>query len=396
MDYTIILFVFETLLFLLAVIAVNVIIHELGHAIPALIITKNSTKILIGSFDDDTKSFKINLGLLKIWFKRNPLLWGRGACIYNASGVSLNKQILITAGGPFASLLAASAAIIVFLASGEHQQLKAITVPFLFFAVSFFTLSAFPIDKSFLSKKGAILFNDGYKIRAMARLKKYSTMQLRAHECYNRGDYKTASQIFEVLLTKKITFKTIFLNAFNAYMAHGDYEGVLRICANFSHKFNLTASEHCNIGIFKTIRGMYEEAKSDFETALALEPQNILCLCNLGYYYLTTGNFNKALTLFDEAITLDALFAYAYSNRGLVKIKLGQTQGGLNDIHNAIDIDANDAYAYRSLGIYYFDNSDYAKAILNFKKAFELDKTTHLIVELIAKAESHQTALKSI
>ena len=42
---------------------------------------------------------------------------------------------------------------------------------------------------------------------------------------------------------------------------------------------------------------------------------------------------------------------------------------------------------YRNLGIYHLDQKEYDEALNLFKKAKELDDTTHMIDELIRKAE---------
>ena len=93
--------------------------------------------------------------------------------------------------------------------------------------------------------------------------------------------------------------------------------------------------------------------------------------------------YEEAISLFDKSIELDPDFAYSYNNRGLAKIKLGQTDEGLQDINRSFKLDPNDSYGYRNLGIYYFDKKEFEEAFRLFKKAKELDETTHLIDNLI-------------
>ncbi|SEO00261.1 hypothetical protein SAMN05216436_12835 [bacterium A37T11] len=61
--------------------ALTVVIHELGHAVPAIFLTKEKVAIYIGSFGDPNKSLHVNIGLLEVWFKYSPFLWGRGLCV---------------------------------------------------------------------------------------------------------------------------------------------------------------------------------------------------------------------------------------------------------------------------------------------------------------------------
>jgi len=47
----------------------SVFFHELGHAIPALVLTKEKVTIYIGSFGDPNKSLKIPIVPLTIFFR---------------------------------------------------------------------------------------------------------------------------------------------------------------------------------------------------------------------------------------------------------------------------------------------------------------------------------------
>jgi len=42
----------------------TVIFHELGHAIPAILLTKEKVTVYIGSYGDPKKSLRIKIGLL--------------------------------------------------------------------------------------------------------------------------------------------------------------------------------------------------------------------------------------------------------------------------------------------------------------------------------------------
>src|SRR5258708_39407973 len=60
---------------------VTVTLHELGHAIPALLMTRDEVTIFIGSFGSPYKSFRFTIGRLEFYCKCNPLLWYKGCCL---------------------------------------------------------------------------------------------------------------------------------------------------------------------------------------------------------------------------------------------------------------------------------------------------------------------------
>lgn len=83
--------------------------HELGHAIPALIFTKEKdVTVIIGSYGQTGNYYKFNLGRLKIFFRFNLLNWRAGLCSFEEP-VSYKQDIIITLGGPVMSLVLATA-----------------------------------------------------------------------------------------------------------------------------------------------------------------------------------------------------------------------------------------------------------------------------------------------
>ena len=387
MDLPIATFLLQGVLIVLFIMAANVIIHELGHAIPSLIFTDTQVTVFIGSFGNKGKSFKVKIARLEMWFRYNPLLWRKGVCQFSPANVPLTKQMIIIGSGPFISLILAVAAITFFKFS-NNPQARAISLPFIYYALMFFACTIIPIDKKLAITNGYILYNDGYKLMMMFRLKRYSGEQQRAINYYNEKKYIKAGEIFEFLLKKKVMYKAFFTNAVNSYLFGRDYHKVLDIDKNFSAKFILNSNEFCSIGVAKLINKMYPQAKADFEKSLALNPNNLDTLNNIAYNYILTKEYEKGIPYLDKAIAIDAKFSHGYTDRGLAKVKLGKTVDGFNDLTKAIELDTSNAHAYRNVGIYYHDIGNYAKALSFYNKALELDAHTHLINELIKETEN--------
>ena len=79
----------------------STIIHELGHAIPALILTKKNIKIKLGRNNQNVKI--INLRRLCIELKSfNPFI---GFVNWDKSNITNFESIIILASGPIASLV---------------------------------------------------------------------------------------------------------------------------------------------------------------------------------------------------------------------------------------------------------------------------------------------------
>ena len=68
---------------------VTVTLHELGHAIPALLMTRDEVTIYIGSIGSPYNSFHLTTGRLEIYCKYNPLLWYKGCCLCSDDYLSI-------------------------------------------------------------------------------------------------------------------------------------------------------------------------------------------------------------------------------------------------------------------------------------------------------------------
>ena len=84
--------------------SITTFIHELGHAIPALLFTDDDVVICLGSYGDVSDSWCFDMGRLKIYFQLNILSWQIGICAHEKPE-SVDRDIAIVLGGPIATLL---------------------------------------------------------------------------------------------------------------------------------------------------------------------------------------------------------------------------------------------------------------------------------------------------
>ena len=89
----------------LALRPITVLFHELGHAIPAVLLTGEKVKVYIGSYGDPGKSLNFSMGKLSFWIRYDPLTWRGGLCVPTAKTVSFNRQIVYIICGPLHLLI---------------------------------------------------------------------------------------------------------------------------------------------------------------------------------------------------------------------------------------------------------------------------------------------------
>lgn len=376
------------LLLILLARALTVLLHELGHAIAAIIFTREKVTVYIGSYGDKSKSLRLNAGILDMWLKYNPFSWQRGLCIPSNKKISLNKRIVCTLAGPLVSFM--TCIISTYLAFAKDLLEP---FPFVLIIVSSSSMldlisNLTPRNKPIKLFDGPYTYNDGYTVKLLFYYKRFPESYLEAAEMYDRKEFALAGQQLKTLLENKLLDENIFRLAAASYLQAKDYKTAKELIETFISKFTLNSNDYVNIGLIYSKLHLHSEALAYYDSSLNLNPDNQYALNNKGFTLNLTGHYNEALLLFDKAIEVDSSSAYAYNNRGFAKLKLGRAEEGLEDMQDSFKLDSNNAYYFRNMGVYHFDKSEYTEALLLFKKAKEMDPDVYRIDELISEAES--------
>jgi tetratricopeptide (TPR) repeat protein len=362
--------------------SLTVLLHELGHAIPAILLTKNKVTIYIGSYGDPSSSLKINMGALIIYFRYNLFSWKLGLCIPSAKSIPINNQIIYTLTGPIASLFIACITCYFAITYDLHGMLKLFLILFLGSALLDLFVNLTPSNTPIQLYDGTVAFNDGYSLKRLSYYRRMRKEYERAADLYNAQQYAEAAIRSEKLLSY-IKDDFIYRLAISSYLQNKNYVKAKDLSDAFAVTGDLNSDDLSNLGLSYSQLDFHDEAMEFYNKSLLQNPHNKNSLCNKGYTLNLLGKFEEAIPFFDKAILLDKDFAYPYNNRGLSKIKLGQTEEGLEDINCSFKLDPNNSYAYRNLGIYCIDKGEYEEALQQLTKAKKLDSTTHIIDQLI-------------
>jgi tetratricopeptide (TPR) repeat protein len=357
--------------------------HELGHAIPAILLTGKKVTIYVGSHGDPKNSLRINLGLLEIWFKYNFLDWRAGLCIPSADNISANKKIIYTLCGPIASLVVATLACYYAFTYDWHGVVKLTLIILFCSAIVDLFSNLNPYKHPIVLHNGQVTYNDGYSLLWLFRYKRLPKEYREAVDFYNNQEYEKAAPLFESVLKKGKRLEDIYRLTASSYLMTKDYSKSLVFYEELQNRFSFDADDYVNAGLAKFHTGSKEECFTYYQKALELNPDHSYALNNLGYELTVQGKFEEAIEYLNKAIVVNPAMAYAYNNRGLAKVELGQLDEGLKDIQHSIELDAANSYGYRNLGIYHLKKNEKEEALKLFQKAKELDETTLMIDDLI-------------
>jgi tetratricopeptide (TPR) repeat protein len=379
-------------LILMILRAITVLIHEFGHAVPIVLLTKDRVSVYIGTYGDRTRCFTIRTKRFDIWLLRNPLQWQKGCCIPHAMDITARRQFLFILAGPFASLVVAGLACIITFGFDLYPILKVFFVLLLLSAIFDLFINLIPRKRLRSTEERIMGYSDGYQLLRLIRNRRNPIDYDRAIELYKERKYAEAAVIFDAILKHymehEIYTRQHFRQAIHCYLLSDQFIRAGQLAHLFREKGNPMAEDFITAGVIKARLGYYEDSLFDFDESLELDPGNWLALCNRGNCLNILEEYEEALQDFDRAVELDPTQSVTYGNRGLAMIKLGRIEEGLKDIEYALYIDESNSEAYRNLGIYHFDRGELNEAVELFQRAKQLDPKTPRIDHYLEMALS--------
>lgn len=365
------------------------VFHELGHAIPVILMTGERATIFLGSYGDTDKSFRLAIGKLEIWIKYNLFKWRGGLCVPHASNISINKKIIYTLTGPLASLFIALISCYIAFTFRLKDFLSLLFLIFLLLSIFDFLKNIIPSNQSITLHDGKIGHNDGTSLVRLFRHKKYPKQYFDAIDLYNNKQYTEAATVFDTILSNGLKDQDTYRWAIYCHLLIKNYRKAKSYFDEFRKRFQMNSEDYSNLGLIYTHYENHEKAMKLYGISLKLNPMNSYSLNNKGYTLNILEKYEEAITFFDKALEIDKSFAYSYNNRGFSKIKLGRMEEGLHDLNQSYELDPYNPYYFRNLGIYYQERGDYQKALELFLESKSLDNYTYNIDALIIETRKY-------
>ena len=379
----------------LVVRPITTLVHELGHAIPAILFTGQKTAIFLGSYGDRENSLHIHIGKLDLYFRFNPLQWQSGLCVPSVYEMSFAKQFFHIIGGAVFSFLLGLVTVYTSFAYDLHGFLKLFCI--ILFASSLLDLfiNLVPSTTPVLLHDGRHTFNDGYLLKMIIHHRKISEHYGEAAALYHSDQFAEAAAVTDKMLRSGSASEEVFRLCIFANMHNQYFEKVIETGFDFEKTGRMNSDDYGIQGYAFAQLAKYEQSIAFYDRSLSINPDNPYSLNNKGYTLNLMEQYELAIACFDKAIGSNAYAAYAYNNRGLSKIKLNQPKEGLKDIEYSLSLDAGNSYAHRNLGIYHAYIDQPEQALQLFEKAKKLDSNTHMIDELIAETRSKLSSASS-
>jgi len=140
------------------------------------------------------------------------------------------------------------------------------------------------------------------------------------------------------------------------------------------------ASRYYDDGVYHYNQKNYDQAISNFEKVLLINPGNSKAKEYLAYSWYAKGldfnkerNFSEAIICYDKAISIDPNYSSAWNDRGVTLKNQGKYDEALASYDRAIEINPNYKQAWNNKGIVYFNMGRYSEAIVCYDRAIAID-----------------------
>ncbi|MCZ6701547.1 MAG: tetratricopeptide repeat protein [Ignavibacteria bacterium] len=130
---------------------------------------------------------------------------------------------------------------------------------------------------------------------------------------------------------------------------------------------------HLFKGISYIAKGQYNQAISDFNRALEINPKYAEAYNERGVVYDDKGQYDLAISDYTKAIEINPKLAEVYNNRAFAYYAKGQHDLAISDFNRALEINPKFAIAYNNRGLAYYAKGQYDEAISNYTKAIKIN-----------------------
>ena len=368
--------------------SITTFFHEMGHALPALLFTKNEkVNVLVGSYGNIENSLGLQLGRLALYLKFNIFNWRIGLCSHGPIKGFI-PQLIVILGGPLASLTIALAAFY-FIKSNELSQ------PWIIF-ISFFLISAIidflvnidPSHKPIKLWDNSVTYSDGYQLM---RTFKRRGLPNSFFEAENLLKAKKPNETIEKcmsLIESGVNKKVVYDLMIEACLVKKDYKTALDIYQSIKAIHPYTYLDFYQIGLLNLQINRLDEALPYFDHCIFEKHDDGLALAKRGYIHLQKGNWQRAQQDLEASISYTPNNPEAWNNRGLFHLKNGNLSASAKDLQIAFQIAPNDPNVLYHLGLYHEADRKLKEALHYFQQAKANGLTYHGIDLKIAEVEA--------
>ncbi|NBC09521.1 MAG: hypothetical protein GVY26_20205 [Bacteroidetes bacterium] len=361
------------------------LLHELGHALPALWLTDSErVEVYINAYGKKEGAYRYKAG--RLFFYWHPLRfkgYGSGLTEYYRSPPYIWNYV-ITAGGVVFSLLIAGVVLLLVLYSRLPEAWQILAIVLFAATVVDLVMNLIPNGKGVALDDGRVVPNDGKQLQQLWRYHRVYTVIEKVAARMAAGQEAAAEKALQGLPIGRADAEELRL-----LLQHTAATGFLAEASFWDAAFerlqsleSLSAMDRMNWGVILGRRGQYAAALDCFEQLPGDEPW---LRANRAFVLLEMGQTAKAAPLF-ERLAAEEETSYNLAHYGLCLARLDERQLGWENIEKALTLSEAEPYALRCAGLYYLETGQLQRALDYFQQISEAQERIPRLAALLQSA----------
>ncbi|MFT4762487.1 MAG: tetratricopeptide (TPR) repeat protein [Saprospiraceae bacterium] len=376
------------ILSLLLVHSLTTLVHEYGHALPALLLTDGKVEVYVGSYGNIDNSFIFKLGRLTTYFKFNMLNWNIGMCQHYGTA-NFWRRFMIVLGGPIASILLTISLIILFQKDGMSDMGWFYIAIFGMSAVYDFFINMIPFSTPMKMHDGTVTYNDGQQLLFLFKSAKHPAAYSNGFNLFEEEKYAASFAELQKLMDDNKADRSTYEKMVDCLISEKKYFEALEFYENILFRFKPKATDYSTLGELHLKVSNYDDALEYLNLALHENHNNPKDLNHRGQVFIQLKNYYEATFDLNNALRLNNTLVDAYANRGLLHLRTNEMDAAKWDLEKALSLDENHALTNLHLGYFYERKNDADSnqlALAAFQKAQLLGVEERNIEWIIAEA----------
>jgi Flp pilus assembly protein TadD len=135
---------------------------------------------------------------------------------------------------------------------------------------------------------------------------------------------------------------------------------------------------HDDVALLYLSTGKPLDAVAHFRASLTGRERSAPAHYNLGTALAVAGQFDEAVTEYERAIRIDPAYALAYANLGSVLVQQGKPRDATSHLETAVELNPQNVEALNSLSVAYAAIGDVDKALATIDRALKLNPSADM------------------
>jgi len=345
--------------------------HEMGHAIPALLFTKKSVKVYIGSYGDISNTMSFSIGRLIMYFKWNIFDWKLGMCQHEGVLDNTMKSVLIILGGPVASLLVSLPLIWNIRTLEQNELLFFGSLIFIAAACLDLIVNLYPFHSPILMHDGSITFNDGRSL-LMVLTRSASPELIEYQKMYADKEYEKLIEKGNTQIEKNPKKRIAYDFVIESQMQLKQYDEALDSFLLLKENIGLIDEDYFSIGKAYKALNKHKEALKYFQHFRYKNYQNPELLFEIADLHFVMGNIEKSSEDLNILLSLDLNNYKGQFLRSQILTSNREFDEALKILNILVEVNPKDPLLYFQFGLVYERRNQDALAHENYVKAQSL------------------------